>query len=390
MDRLLLALSKSNLMSPKKSERKRMASFPFLERYTDLQVLSPFNSSSGATVFKARCNEDNKDYAIKVLLFFFRLFFLNRPLQEINKAYLMERHPERVEKWEERLRNELEALRATQGLENVVRFKESMEQGGSVYVVMELCRGKQLFDVVAATKQGLEEVQCARLFEQLVRGVRGIHAAGWIFRDLKGENILCCPAQGVPGGLRVKIVDFGAAKKLVHDPEHEMQHISLYASVSGTLAWNVCPERAYGEQESPAADAWALGVILYFMLVGNAPFRDLRKQKKQKEKEEEEEKESDEEEVIDRVLEEEIGWPAWAEEKVSREARELVEWLLEKEAISRPSLDQVLEHPWLAIQQGKEEAKEANDAHVVSLHPRSDPELLSLRQDINAAIKPPQ
>ena len=198
---------------------------------------------------------------------------------------------------------------------------------------------------------------------QLVRGVQTIHGAGFIHRDLKPvscffyflfvcfshrihfqENVLI--SEG-----RVKIVDFGAAKPLVEDDDHELGVRALESSVSGTTAWNVAPERGYGEAESPAADVWALGCVLFFMLTGNAPFRNL-------------EVEESDEVVIDRVLDEDVRrfsfsfllilfcfsffqqvvWP----EKcgVSAEGRSLVEWLLDKELADRPSLESVLEHAW--------------------------------------------
>lgn len=53
-----------------------------------------------------------------------------------------------------------------------------------------------------------------------------------------------------------------------------------------------------------------------------------------------------EEVVIDRVIDEEVRWPVDA--NFSPEARELVEWLLDKDVAERPTLTQVLSHKWLA------------------------------------------
>ena len=80
-----------------------------------------------------------------------------------------------------------------------------METEGKLYVVMELCRGEQLFDVVAHAQGGrLGEGQCARLFRQLVQAVGTVHSAGYLHRDLKPENVMC-----VGDDMTLKIIDFG-------------------------------------------------------------------------------------------------------------------------------------------------------------------------------------
>jgi serine/threonine protein kinase len=231
-------------------------------------------------------------------------------------------------KWDDRLRNELEAHASSHG-PRICNLVEVVPSGsGRVFVVMELCAGRQLFDLVANSPgRCLSEDESASIVWQLVEGVQTIHDAGFIHRDLKPENVMVCESP-----LRVKIVDFGAAKPLAMDEAVGLRR-ALEHSVSGTTAWNVAPERGYGEPESPAADVWAVGCILFFLLTGNAPFRDLAA-------------EEADEAVLDRVLEQELQWPE-SSASVSREARHLVQWMLEKEGEERPSLQQVFEHQWM-------------------------------------------
>ncbi len=132
--------------------------------------------------------------------------------------------------------------------------------------------------------------------------------------------------------VEVKIVDFGAAKPLIDDEDHELGRCALEASVSGTTVWNATPERSYGEAESSAADVWAVGCILFFLLTGAAPFASLAV-------------DEPEEVVIDRVIDEDVRWPAAT--NFSTEARELVEWLLDKDVAERPTLLQVQRHKFL-------------------------------------------
>ena len=182
-------------------------------------------------------------------------------VKEIHKARLFEANPDRVAKIRERLTYEVEAHRevSRQGPLGVCLMKESVETPSVVYIVMELCKGLQLFDVVTQAPGGyLSEAVAGSLFEQIVLGCRSIHNAGYIHRDLKPENILCF---GDAGAYQTKIVDFGAAKPLSQN---------LMASISGTTVWNASPERGYGEAESCSADVWALGCILYFMYCTNS------------------------------------------------------------------------------------------------------------------------
>ena len=230
------------------------------------------------------------------------------------------------EKWASRMASEIEAHRAASGSEFVCKFVESVETDDGVFVVMELCDGTQLFDIVAQSK--LSESDARNVFRQLVSGVDAIHRCGYSHRDLKPENVL------VDELWSVKIVDFGAAKKLIIDPAHELGRCCLHASVSGTTAWNATPERGFGEIESSASDVFALGSILFFMVTGRAPFRNL-------------EIDEDDGTVIDRVIEEDLKWSDSNVENLSDEIRNLVEWLMEKEAAERPTVEQIREHAWM-------------------------------------------
>jgi predicted Ser/Thr protein kinase len=101
------------------------------------------------------------------------------------------------------------------------------------------------------------------LIEALARGVAEAHRLGIIHRDLKPSNILIA-ADGTP-----KIADFGLAKSL--DVE---SGLTATESILGTPSY-MAPEQAEGKarQVGPLADVYALGAILYELLVGRPPFR---------------------------------------------------------------------------------------------------------------------
>src|SRR5207244_3887351 len=85
------------------------------------------------------------------------------------------------------------------------------------------------------------------------------HAHGIVHRDLKPENVFV-------SGDRVKVLDFGIAKVLASS------NTTRTGSVFGTPQY-MAPEQARGSQYvTPLTDIYALGIILYEMLVGQPPF----------------------------------------------------------------------------------------------------------------------
>ena len=101
------------------------------------------------------------------------------------------------------------------------------------------------------------ELRLRRALEQLVRGVRALHAAGKLHRDIKPSNVLVTD-QG-----RVVVLDFGMITEL--GPEQ-----SVGNQVLGTVAY-MAPEQAACEPLTPAADWYSVGVLLFQVLSGRLP-----------------------------------------------------------------------------------------------------------------------
>jgi serine/threonine protein kinase len=85
---------------------------------------------------------------------------------------------------------------------NIVKLKEVLASNSKIYLVLELIRGGDLFDVIK-DKGGLDEKTARRYFFQIMRGVHYCHERGISHRDLKPENILIDETG------RIKISDFG-------------------------------------------------------------------------------------------------------------------------------------------------------------------------------------
>lgn len=91
-------------------------------------------------------------------------------------------------------------------------------------------------------------------------GLKGIHEAGIIHRDIKHMNILLSNSGSAP---KVKITDFGLAAKI---GEKYMSNTAV-----GTCGF-MAPEVVQGEPSDYKADVWSLGAILYALICGQVPF----------------------------------------------------------------------------------------------------------------------
>jgi eukaryotic-like serine/threonine-protein kinase len=144
---------------------------------------------------------------------------------------------------------------------HIVQIHDIGEHRGQPYFSLELIEGGTLAQKLAGQPQPVGDA--AHLVESLARAVHHAHEHGIIHRDLKPANILLS-ADGTP-----KISDFGLAKSLEEDSSQ-----TRTGTIVGTPSY-MAPEQASGSVSAvgPAADIYALGVILYEMLTGRPPFR---------------------------------------------------------------------------------------------------------------------
>jgi serine/threonine-protein kinase len=143
---------------------------------------------------------------------------------------------------------------------NIGTIHEVGESGGRGFIAMALYEGETLGRRLAGRPDGrLPVAEAAAIAGQLASALAAAHAAGVVHRDLKPENVM------VLGDGRVKLLDFGLAR-WVGSPGLTEQGVAV-----GTAAF-MAPEQLRGEEAGPAADDWALGVVLYEMLAGRHPF----------------------------------------------------------------------------------------------------------------------
>ena len=158
---------------------------------------------------------------------------------------------------------------------NLVSLGELFDLDGSWFFTMELVEGTDFLswvrpgwdelpaDPLTTTVPGprgkLDEERLREAIVQLARGLGAVHAAGKVHRDIKPSNIRVTPAG------RVALCDFGLVAELEND------EAASHSAVVGTAVY-MAPEQAHGSRVGPAADWYAVGVVLYEALTGRLPF----------------------------------------------------------------------------------------------------------------------
>ncbi|MEM7154727.1 MAG: serine/threonine-protein kinase [Myxococcota bacterium] len=144
------------------------------------------------------------------------------------------------------------------------------EWGGWPYLVMEYLPGSSLF-ARFIRQPSLTVAERIEIALQIAKGLRSIHAAGVIHRDLSPRNVLLVQRGQA---LTVKIIDFSHAARVVGARNVDHRRLTGAHEVPGTAQY-MAPEQARAVSAAPAMDVYALGLVLHEMVTGRAPFAGL-------------------------------------------------------------------------------------------------------------------
>ncbi len=188
-----------------------------------------------ATVYLGRNMETNEIVAVKVLgeQFSRQPRYLERFRREAGLAERL-RHP------------------------NIVRILDHGVESGMNYLVMEFVEGLTL-DKMIARRGGLPVDEVLSYVQQICAGLQAAYEAGVVHRDIKPANIMI-----TPGGA-VKIMDFGIARM------DTLSGLTQTGVFMGTPRY-ISPEMATGAGADIRSDLYALGLLTYEMITGEAPF----------------------------------------------------------------------------------------------------------------------
>ena len=183
---------------------------------------------------------------------------------------------------------------------------------------MEYCSGGDFFSYLEKRKFRLPENQACRIMHKMCAAVYYIHSYGIAHRDLKPENVLMTSDDE---NADIRILDFFLSK--IIGPEEKC------TEPYGTLSY-VAPEVLLDEPYGKEVDLWSLGIITYLMLSGSLPF----------------DHKTDEEEIARKTVSEPPPYKGSIWTKISPEAKDFIDRLLQKNPAKRMNIKEALEHEW--------------------------------------------
>lgn len=274
--------------------------------YSSVPLVFVFKTENGTTVSYKRHEELGKGGFAAV----YRVSDVNTGQDYAMKVINKEKYtkPKSIEK----LKSEI-SIQASLNHPHILRSYAHYEDYRYHYILLELAPGNSVRDLVRSQRR-LPEKKAAQITKDVLKGVGYLHDNRIIHRDLKLENFLI----GLDG--KVKVADFGLSAKLDYDDEKKF-------TVCGTPNY-LCPEILRSKGHSYEVDIWAIGVSVYVMLFGRQPFDCIKT----------------------KLLYEHIKAGSYTiplEPRVSKAATDFIRSTLQINPALRPSVQQLLSHPFI-------------------------------------------
>jgi len=172
-----------------------------------------------------------------------------------------------------RFEREARAVSRLKSPHTVTAFDFGEAEDGSWFLALEMLEGETLGERLRREKR-LHWREALCFVGEALKSLAEAHAQGIVHRDLKPDNLFLSRVEE-PGGERelCKILDFGIAKWVREEDAPLDQLETLAGTVFGTPRY-MSPEQAQGASLDARSDLYSLGVLLYQMLAGRAPFID--------------------------------------------------------------------------------------------------------------------
>uniref|UniRef100_A0A915IIC2 Protein kinase domain-containing protein n=1 Tax=Romanomermis culicivorax TaxID=13658 RepID=A0A915IIC2_ROMCU len=271
------------------------------------------------------------------------------------------------QRWAGQAAREAQILASCQEHKNIVRLVDVYQDRFHIYLIMELLKGDELLTKIKKSKH-FTEAEASRIASKVFSAVRYLHHKNIVHRDLKPENIIF---ESNEDKADLRLIDFGFARFLTPSPSTNAARPLLSNRPLTTPCYTLhyaAPEvldRAPGpplpaaqvpltrdEEETTTAaemlasggdvlpqyneqcDLWSLGVVIYVMLCGRAPFHARTKY----------ESASD---IMRRIRNAEFSFDGIEWAAVSDDAKDLISGLLTINPEERLTVDEAVDHPWL-------------------------------------------
>jgi serine/threonine protein kinase len=239
---------------------------------------------------------------------------------------------------------------------NITKILEVFHDEEYMLIIMEYINGGNLFNFVKKRRK-LSEKTAKFLFRQIILGIKHIHSQNIVHRDIKLENII------IDLNNNVKICDFGIGKVINSEDE-------LLYDKCGTPMY-MAPEIILSNKKNGykgfPVDIWSSGITLYIMLSGTLPFTVKNKSIEElslKDMKNKKESSDLKYQIVN-------GCPKKIK-KISSEAKDLLNGLLNKNPDKRLTCDEILNHPWL-----KDDINEICDNNKYHLFTKAEMTMMS-------------
>lgn len=256
----------------------------------DFEKVSNLGKGAYGLVFRVKYKANSREFAMKVI-----------SKQTISNLRMIDQ-----------LKNEFNILRKLNH-ENIIKLNGYFEDDRNIYFILELADDDHLYAKLNKVEKFTEDVAAQYLF-QMLKAVNYLHTQDppIIHRDIKPENILFV------GGV-LKLADFGWSNMKVNAARN------TYCGTPDYLA----PEMVLEKPHTEKLDVWTLGVLLFELVTGRAPFTPTSNLKDRK---------AVQRELSKNIIDVKMKIPS----HVSKECSDLIKKLLQRESKNRPSCGEAL------------------------------------------------
>jgi calcium-dependent protein kinase len=198
---------------------------------------------------------------------------------------------------------------------NIIKFYETYHDEFYFHIVMELCKGKEVFDKIIE-EGNISEHKVLQIIYKVLHAINYCHKAGITHRDLKPENILF---ETSDIEAEIKLIDFGLSRK--YDIKEKMH------TILGT-PYYVAPEVLKGDYDE-RCDVWSIGALTYIMLSGDPPFNG-----------------NSNNEIFSKIMNDELSFNKDKWKNVSKNAKDFIKLCMTKNPEQRLNAQKAIQHKW--------------------------------------------